>query len=407
MSIESIENLVVGAGLAGLSCAVRLHEAGREVVVLESSDQVGGRVRTDRVDGFLLDRGFQIFLDAYPEAGRFLDLPALQLKSFEPGAMVWKDGHLRTIMDVFRRPSALFATALAPVGTIRDKWLVGKLRSRVLAKPVEDIWASPEKTTVEYLRDFGFSEEFITEFFRCFYGGIFLERELSTSSRFFEFTFKMFSSGSATLPAEGMQAIPRQLAARLPAEAIRLETPVDSVEPKRARSGERTFEARNVVVAVDGESAAKWSDSPAPRWNSTTCLYFSADADPVGGPILTLKGNRPGLVNHVCIPSTVAPNYAPKGKSLISVSLTDGIDDPELSQRVLSELHDWFGEQVNEWKHLKTDTIRKALPGSTPGHGITKSANESGMIVCGDHTTSASIEGAIISGLHAANRIVG
>ncbi len=406
MQRNYVENLVIGAGLAGLSCAVRLREAGREVLVLESSDDVGGRVRTDRVDGFLLDRGFQVFLDSYPEAGRFLDLPALRLKAFEPGAVIWKDGELQTVMDVFRRPAAFFDSAFATVGSIRDKLLVAKLRSRVLGKSIDSIWAAPEVTTLEYLRSYGFSEDFITEFFRCFYGGIFLERELSTSSRFFEFTFKMFSSGSATLPAEGMQAIPRQLAARLPTEAIRLETTVETIGPGRVDTRETEFRAQNIVLAVDGENAARLTNDSAPRWNGTTCLYFSAESDPVGMPILLLKGNRPGLINHVCVPSSVAPGYAPEGKSLISVSLTDDINDPDLTQRVVSELHGWFGARVSSWTHLRTDSIQKALPKSPPGHGETTVTSAEGILVCGDHTRSASIEGAIISGLLAAKKII-
>lgn len=183
-------------------------------------------MRTDEVDGFLLDRGFQVFLSAYPEARRILDLEALDLRPFRAGALVMRGGRRRRLMDVFRCPRYLLETAMQPIGTVWDKLLVAKLRHWVRRSSVDDIAARDDRATEDYLRDYGFSEGMIDGFFRPFYGGIFLERELRTSSRMFEFTFKMFAEGSATLPAGGMSAIPRQLAARLPRGSIRLNTRV-------------------------------------------------------------------------------------------------------------------------------------------------------------------------------------
>ncbi len=165
--------VIVGAGLSGLTCALTLHEAGHRVLILESSDGVGGRVRTDRVNGYLLDRGFQVFLDAYPEAGRLLDLPALDLKSFEPGALVFDGRKLNRVMDVFRRPKALLASAFSPVGSLFDKLRVAVLRQKVLDLNPDDLFARPDQSTEAYLRGLGFSERMIDGFFRSFYGGIF------------------------------------------------------------------------------------------------------------------------------------------------------------------------------------------------------------------------------------------
>lgn len=401
------EIVVIGAGLAGLSCAVRLHEAGRRVRVLEASDGVGGRVRTDEVNGFLLDRGFQVYLDAYPEAGRFLDLDALDLRAFEPGALVWKNGKLRSVMDVFRRPGALWSSARQPIGSVWDKLLVAKLRWSVLRKPITEIWSSPAQTTADYLSAFGFSNRMIDDFFRPFYGGIFLEDELSTSSRIFEFTFKMFSEGYATLPARGMRAIPEQLAKRLPADAIQLDCPVESVAQGKVVTHGATFRPRHLVVATDGETTQHLiSGTRRPEWNSTVCLHYAADRAPISKPIIALKGDRRGLVNNVCVPSEVAPAYAPPGQSLVCVSvLGNKTANTELERQVRRELADWFGAEANSWKLLRLETIRKALPIGPPGHGAEWS-DPPGVIVCGDFTTSASIEGAIISGLRAAGRIL-
>ena len=402
-----VENLVVGAGLAGLSCAAKLHGAGREVLVIESSDSAGGRVKTDQVDGFLLDRGFQVYLDAYPVARNFLDLDALDLRPFEPGALVWKNGILRAVMDVFRRPLKSFNTALSPIGSIRDKLLVAKLRSLVRGKSCDEIWESKEHTTEFYLRDFGFSPTFIDEFFRSFYGGIFLENELKTSSRLFEFTFKMFSSGSATLPSDGMQAIPRQIASRIPKNAIRFNCPAMSINGTTVDTENRLIKAENVIIATDATSAARLTGNVAElSWNSTVCIYFSANTAPIREPILTLKGDRTGLVNHVCVPSTVASSYAPRGKSLISVSVIGDPKIPWIENAVREELADWFGQDVISWTHLRTDVIREALPTTSLGHSIESATVETSLHVCGDYTTSASIEGAILSGLRVAERIL-
>ena len=276
--------LIVGGGLAGLACAIRLQSAGMQTLIIERSDQVGGRVRTDVVDGFLLDRGFQVFLDAYPEAGILLNKAALDLRAFKPGALVFQQGCLQRVMDVFREPRHLFTSALAPIGSWADKFRIAVLKWRLSRTNVSDIAGHTDVTTADYLQEVGFSSRMIDGFFRSFYGGIFLERELQTSSRMFEFTFKMFSKGSATLPARGMGEIPRQLASRLPAGTIRLNESVREITAGAVllESGERLTGAV-VVVATDATTAAKLMPglvTPAVAWRSVTCLYFASTHSP-------------------------------------------------------------------------------------------------------------------------------
>ncbi len=412
MSASGKQVLVAGGGLAGLACAVRLYKAGAQPLVFEATDAPGGRVQTDQVDGFLLDRGFQVFLDAYPEAGTLLDIESLDLRPFKPGALVYYHGRLRRVMDVFRDPGHFLASALAPVGSVADKLRVALLKWRLRQVSIEEIAAREDVTTENYLQRAGFSSQMIDVFFRSFYGGIFLERELRTSSRMFEFTFKMFSEGNATLPARGMGDITRQLASRLPAGAIRLGERVTEVRADgiTLKSGER-LAGETVVVATDATTAARLvpgSGGSEPAWSSVTCLYFAADRSPMNEAIIALNGTGSGLVNNVCVVSDVAPGYAPQGKSLISISVL-GLPEPsDLERRVVMELQAWFGKAVHEWRHLRTDRIERALPEQAPNVGMTGPGfrHHDGVYVCGDHLWSASIEGAIISGLRTADAIL-
>jgi len=402
--------LIVGAGMAGLACAVQLHRAGQEVCIFEASDTVGGRVRTDKVDGFLLDLGFQVYLDRYPETGKLLDLEALDLKAFEPGALIYRDGRLHRLMDVFRRPASAWSSVTAPVGSLADKLRVGLMRMKILNSSFEAIAVREDRSTETYLRDCGFSEAIIDRFFRSFYGGIFLERALRTSSRMFEFTFKLFGQGSATLPARGMGEIPKQLAALLPDGSIQLNQAVQAVgiDSITLESGER-IQGCATVVATDGSAAHALLpelEGPAPEWRSVTTLYFAADRSPIREAIICLNGSGSGTVNNVCVISDAAPCYAPEGQSLLSVSVLGLVEADDLVEQVRSELLEWFGPEVSSWRHLRTDHIRRGLPQQLPNGSAPNSINQAGVWVCGDHLSSASIEGAVVSGKQTAAAIL-
>lgn len=412
--------LVVGAGLAGLSCALRLVEEGCEVEVLEASGAVGGRVRTDAHEGFLLDQGFQVFLTAYPEAKRLLDYEALATKPFYAGALVRSGGRFHKLADPFRHPLDALVSALSPLATLGDKLRVAGLRRSVMSAQVEDLFRRDETSTAEALDRRGFSSAFVEQFFRPFFGGVFLERELSTSSRMLEFTFRMFAEGAASLPARGMGAIPEQLAARLPAGATRLRARVASVESGAVTldTGER-LEADVVVVAVEQAAAARFFGEEAPRSRRTAvCLYFAAEESPVEGSLLVLNGEGRGPVNNLCVPSLVAPSYAPPGASLVSVSVLadeaaragpETAGGERLVAEVRAQLSGWFGASVNGWRHLKTYTIERALPHQTSVSLCTPErvrTRTPGVYQCGDHLDTPSINGALRSGRVAAEALL-
>lgn len=404
--------LVVGAGLAGLCCARRLAERGLSTVVLEASDGVGGRVRSDEVMGFRLDRGFQVLLTAYPEARAVLDYAALDLHAFYPGALVRFGGRFHRVADPWRNPLDGAAGALSPIGSFADKMRVARLRHRACAGSLADLFARPETSGERLLRELGFTDAMIDRFFRPFLGGVMLDRTLGASSRMLEFVFRMFASGNAALPAGGMGAIPAQIAASLPAGTVRVAAPVAAIDAGRCTltSGE-VLESRAVVVATEGPESARLLGLPAPsRSRAVTCLYYAAERAPIAEPILVLDGDGRGPVNNLCVPSAVAPGYAPPGMTLVSATVlgNPANDDEDLGASVLAQMSEWFGTCVRDWRHLRTYRVEHALPGTdTPTLDAPHASLRlrPGLYVCGDHRMSASIQGAMLSGRLAADAL--
>lgn len=407
--------VIVGAGLAGLACARELLRAGREVWVLERGDGVGGRVRTDLVEGFLLDRGYQVLLAAYPEANAVLDLAALDLHAYRPGALVRCEGAFHRVADPFREPGEAWSSAFNPVGSFVDKLRVLELRKRALTGSLEELRQRHEQPTEQVLRELGFSDAMLERFFRPFLGGIFLRRDLSTSSRMLDFVFRMLSTGPTTLPARGMGAIPEQLASALPSGCVRLNSEVTRVWRDGVElAGGQSLPASAVVVATEGDVAARllgWRETPAAL--GVLNLYFAASHSPVEGPDLVLNGEGPadGPINVLSCPSDVAPGYAPRGQALVSVQVLEFAgDDAALERAVRAQLSNWYGAHVIEgWRTLRIDRIRFAQPAQPVG-ALEPSARpvrlDSGLFVCGDHREDASIDGALRSGRRAARAVL-
>jgi glycine/D-amino acid oxidase-like deaminating enzyme len=379
--------IVVGAGMAGLSCARRLAAAGRAPLVLERSHTIGGRVRTDEVDGFLLDHGFQVLPLAYPEARALLDYDRLRPGAFERGAIVRVEGRFRRLADPRHAPVRSLRSLAGGVVSVRD----GAAVLRLLRG------GGDETTTVEALRRSGVSRATAETFFAPFLRGIFLEERLTTSSRFLDFVLQSFAEGPAALPAHGMGAIAGQLGEDL---EIRRGTAVATVGPNAVslESGEQ-LRARAVVVATAGIL-----DEPRHGWNGVTCLYYDAPSAPVPGPWLVLNGEG-GPVNNLCVPSEAAPGYAPPGRSLVAVSVL-GSSEPDL-EAIGRQLRDWFGSAVSEWRHLRTYRIPRALPAyPVGGFEPLPTRLAAGLYACGDHREHPSLNGALRSGRLAAEAVL-
>lgn len=406
--------VIIGGGLAGLAAARALVAAGLNPVLLEAQAEVGGRVATDGVEGFLLDRGFQVLLDSYPEARAQFDLPALSLRPFAPGAQIWRGDGFGRVADPWRDPVAGVQSLFSGVFTPGDALRMLRMRSEtILALEGEPIEHSDE-TAARALHRRGFSDRAIEGFFRPFFGGVFLDGQLTAPRHWFDFLFGMFATGQATLPASGMQAIPRQMAAALPADSVRLNSRVRALKPRSVElaSGE-VLNANAVILATDARQAAVLlPGSRTTSWAACATLYYAAPESPFSSPLLALNGvGRRGPVNHVCAPSDVQASYAPPGQALISATVLENAnaDDAALDNEVRLQLTQWFGEKhVKNWRLLRVVRVPFALPRNLPRLDAVKEAVRiaEGLYACGDYLETPSINGALRSGRRAAEALL-
>ena len=412
---HSPDVIIVGGGLAGLAAARTLSAHGVSVLVLEREAMVGGRVATDLVDGFRIDRGFQVLLDSYPEAQRALDLASLDLRAFGSGALVRRGRGFGRVGDPWRDPFAALATLRSGAFSPLDAWRMLRLRGRAL-RAVDGAGIGTDGTpTMDRLRADGFSDAAIDRFFRPFFGGVFLDRALTSPADWFTFLFGMFATGSATLPAQGMGALPAQLAAGLPAEAVRCSTSVARLTDTGVTLADgEPIAAKAVVVATDAGTYATLLGRAdgAVAWSGCATLSFDAPEAPIDVPLIALAGPQErGPIHHCCVPSLVAPTYAPAGRHLVSATVIGPVtpDDASLERAARTQLGEWFGATtVAGWRLLRVSRVPyslvRAVRDEATAAALVRVAP--GRYAAGDHLETPSINGALRNGRRAAEALL-
>lgn len=406
MTPKDTDVVVIGGGIAGLTCARYLYRNEVSVLLVEADDRVGGRIKTDRKDGFLLDHGFQVLQTAYPAAIEELDFTDLKLHAFAPGTVIRIKNHFHTVADPLRRPAALLSTLTAPIGSIGDRLRLVWLAKKVMGTQLENLFDEPEYETIAYLQQLGFSDSMINRFFVPFFGGACLDRNIRASNHAFLYILKMFASGDAALPESGMEQIPRQIARSIPDELLLTGNKVVELEPGRVRlENGKTLKARAVVIATDGPRARQLLKSSQGEIPSVgeTCFYFSSDRAPWQSTFLVLNGNDEEPINNLSVPSMVSPSYAPPGKSLISVVTLNrpNSNTENLFAAVQGQLKGWYGREVDQWTHLATYEIPHALPEQVPPTNnptLTEPMVQDGIFVCGEYGSLPAIQWALYSG---------
>jgi phytoene dehydrogenase-like protein len=395
---RQLDVAVVGAGLAGLVAARRLVAAGLRVRVFEAESEPGGRIRTDVVDGFRLDRGFQVLCPAYPALAEEFDVPALRLRPFTRGVGVFADArtprHDRPSQPRLHRltlsPTAIGALRVGPkhdgLLSVTDAVALAGLALRDGYGTVEPLLRRDDRSTLAELARAGLSPRAVDLLLRPFLSGVYLEPALATSGRFFHLVWRSFVRSGAAVPDEGMAALPRQLAAALPADTVRYDARVGSVAAGRVvlDDGERV-DARAVLVATDGATAGRLLPRIAsPHWHSVTTFYHTMPAAPRNDPLLIVDADQPGPVRNTVVLTAAAPGYS-DGRPLVSTSvLGTGGDLIELEGRVRRRLATLYGVETAGWELVGSYAIEQALPAMPAPHPLRKRVDlGEGVFVCG------------------------
>lgn len=400
---------IIGAGISGLIAAQVLENHGYHPTIIEASSAVGGRVKSDLIDGFTLDHGFQVLLTSYPAAKHYLDYKSLELQEFLPGATIFKKGKQQTIGDPLRSFSLLFPTLFSSIGTFSDKVKILKLNTLLKKKKIIQIFRTEEITTLKYLQNFGFSESIINDFFKPFFSGIFLENKLETSSRMFEFVYKMFGDGLAVLPKKGIQAIPNQLKSKLKNTTFIFNSPVKEVKDKEIILQDGSIKESHItIIATEASSLISNLKNQETNWKSCDTLYFETQKRVINKPLIGLISDEKSLINNIFYHTSIK-NSSNNTKELLSVTVVKEhqLNDLDLILKVTEDLKSFCNIDVK--KFIKRYQIKKALPKlNNLQYEISSSETKlkSTLFLAGDQLLNGSLNAAMISGERAAIGVI-
>ncbi len=413
---DRVDVAIVGGGISGLVCARALLRAGRDAHVFEAEETLGGRMRTVTTgDGFRLDLGFHVLLTGYPAVRREIELERLDLREIPPGCVVERDGQLHPLSEPQRGGSSIEALRF-PFGTLGDKLRLASLRRRALAG---DGARSPDRPTMEHLRSFGFSKRLIESLFVPFFGGVFADRSLSGSSRYFDSILGALMRAPVAIPADGIGAVPRQVSESIPPQSIRTSTRVDSllVDGERVvgvRIGEADVRASAVVLASGPAEATELAQIPLPDYRllGTTAVYFAAPEPPTDEKRIFVRADPQGWTNTFAVLTNSAPSLAPPGQHLLMGSIVGvpATHEGAIAEYVRSEMAWWFPHgKTHAWRWLRSFKLPHAQWAFPPGMAERLPKERTarpGLYLAGDITREPSIEGAIRSGLAAAEEVL-
>lgn len=398
--------IIIGAGISGLVAAIELEKAGFTPLILEATDCVGGRVKSDRESELPIDHGFQVLLSDYPEAQKYLDFDSLDLIRFKPGSIIFQNSKQQKIGDPRRDISFLWPTLTSSIGTFNDKLRILKLSKKLSKKRIEDIFLTPETSTLDYLRGLGFSNMIIESFFQPFFAGIFLEEKLETSSRMFEFVYKMFGSGYATIPRNGIQEIPKQLAVQLTKSTFRFNAAVTQIENNTVHleNGEKLI-ADQIIIATDSSALVNENKKSKVKWKSCYNIYLESESSGFDQAIIGLLSNKNLLVNNFHFLSDVFGG----NKEIVSVTVvkSHSLSESEMVQKVKNELEQYCNIKTKAL--IKIFHIKKALPDLNQ---LKYEPHIEDLIIsdvvycCGDHLANGSLNAAMASGRLVAEQII-
>ncbi len=399
---------IIGAGLSGLTAAKVLENHGYHPEIFEATDAVGGRIKTDLIKDHRLDHGFQVLLGAYPKAKQYLDYQSLDLKSLKPGAVIFKNGKKNIIGDPIRDSSLLMSSVFSGIASLADKWKILKLNLELKKLSPEELFDQDETTTLDYLKNKGFSDNIIRNFFRPFFSGIFLEPDLRTSSRMFCFVFKMFGEGNALIPSLGMGEISKQLSEDLHQTKIHFNSTVEQVtDSKLTLKNGREIKSHFTIIASEASSLVSNLRNQKTEWKSCHCFYFTSKSAEIKGRIIGLIADENALINNIFYHSSLRDSSSAEHLLSVTVVKETDLNAEQLEFRIRKELKEFCHIEVEDL--LKHYEIKRALPDIRPAHyGImpTETRLNNRIFLAGDQLLNGSQNAAMLSGERAALGVI-